>query len=311
MSLPRNALSASPVPAALLAPDDAIRADLRVDYEMGGVAIGDASQGMLVRAWRAWTDGTDVWCAPDDTMSPVTHLVTGSAITEVSLCFDQNMRPVLAFMDGGLCKLNWFDSLAASQVTTSYVGAYSPMVCLDDKREVALTAGWADDLFFYIRSGSIYYRQQRDRYGVEYLLTVIAPDVNRIAKLGMGANLRLQLHLVRAPTIYVDLEADLMFGADTNDEVRPLLAGPVSMGRWCSRVFSDHEQRSFGWARVEAAPYPCTLILLGDGATVARLTVTDAGPMRLPAVRARDLQIQVESTGRIIGVYLGTSPEEV
>lgn len=125
MSLPGNTLSSSPVPSAFVVPDDAQRADLRIDYEMGGAAVGDPSQGLLVQAWRAWSDGIDVWCAPDATLSPVTHLLAGSNITEVSFCFDQNMRPTVAYMDDSGCNLYWYDTLAGATVTTNFPGASS------------------------------------------------------------------------------------------------------------------------------------------------------------------------------------------
>lgn len=311
MSLPGDGLSASAVPASLLAPDSAVRADLRVDYEMGGIAFGDPSLGLLVRPWRAWSDGFEVWCAPDDTMAPITHLVSGSDITEVSLCFDQNMRPCLAYVDGGVCKLYWYDTLISAQTTTPFVDATSPMVCMDDKREIASSSGWNDNLFFYLRSGGLYYRQQRERFTVERLLSVVGAESNRIVRVGMGTNGRLQVQLAAAPTVYVDMETDQMYSADASGSVKPMLAGAVDVGRWRSRVYEDNEQGSFAWARVDAAAYPVTLIVISAEGPVATLTVPSDEPMRLPDVRSREWSVEVAGTARVLSVRLAGSLEEL
>ena len=53
MSLPAGGLSSSVVAADLLEPDNWRRPSLLVDYELGGVALNDPSQGLQVQPWVA------------------------------------------------------------------------------------------------------------------------------------------------------------------------------------------------------------------------------------------------------------------
>ena len=54
------------VPAYFLRPDERAREEngLLVDYEYGGAAIQDPSQGLLVKVWKLWVEGEDVRIAP-------------------------------------------------------------------------------------------------------------------------------------------------------------------------------------------------------------------------------------------------------
>ena len=190
--LPTNAFSSVATPAPFLAPDDRVRDSLLTDYEVGGIALSDPSEGMLYQVWTAWADentGT-VYCAPELGGSPAT-LFTAPGITELSLTFDQNMRACVAFVQAGVTNLWWFDSYAATMVITSFAGAESPMVSLDDKRP--LQTGSSDILFFYLRGGQIFYRQQRDQFGVERYLADAPANAQRIDAVGMNTGGRMQL----------------------------------------------------------------------------------------------------------------------
>jgi hypothetical protein len=119
------------------------------------------------------------------------------APTELSLAFDQNCRPVIAYVEAGTIKLYWFDTQAAAQTTTAFDGlGTSPMLCLDDKRTEAATS--SDVLLAYLRDGYAYYRQQRDRYGIEYTLGRVLGASPRIMGWGMSAANRVQLYAVGA-----------------------------------------------------------------------------------------------------------------
>jgi hypothetical protein len=159
---------------------------------MGGVALNDPSQGMLVKVWTLTLDGDDVVVSAAD-VSPVV-LFTQSGITELSLAFDQNMRPTVAFVAGGQATIWWFDSVEGDQVFTNLPsGSLNPRVTLDDKRAMQIQAGVTDVILAYIRSNNLYFRAQRDRYLIEYLL---AAGVNRtLRKVAMNDKLRLQFEM--------------------------------------------------------------------------------------------------------------------
>jgi len=197
MSIPGNTLSSSPVPAAFFGGRNNIITKTQ-DYEDGGVALQDPSLGLLYQIWSATllnpgTAGSVVMASAPSV--PEFVLYQAPNITEISMSFDQNMLPVLAFVQDGTAKLRWYDSTVESQVVTP-IGAdvFTPKVSLDDKRKIASANN--DVILAYIKNRNLYYRQQRDRYGVEYLL---ATDVaNGLIKIGFGVNLRLQFMLEEA-----------------------------------------------------------------------------------------------------------------
>jgi len=193
VSLPDNTLSEITVEGVLLTPDiDGRSPNKLVDYELGGVALNDASQGIDVKIWRATYSGGSVKFSPSPFVSE-TSVITVAGITELSIAFDQNMRPTVAYRAGGECRLYWYDSLIESPTTTVFnPTALSPFLTMDDKRYSADERN--DILFFYIQDGVLCYRQQRDRFGVERELTTV-PGGYYIKKCGMNNGLRLQLEL--------------------------------------------------------------------------------------------------------------------
>lgn len=196
MALPQNQLSAVPVPAAYLRPDDHARVNPLYDYERGGVALNDASQGINGWDWKAWVEEDDILLARAPYDSPTT-LITAAGTTWISLAFDQNMRPALAYMQAGVCKLYWYDTTIPGPTTTTFANCTSPMLCMDDKRQGA--DPWNDILFVYVRAGSIRYRQQRDRYNTER--TLVAVDPGHIVQVGMAQNLRVQIRYHRESAV--------------------------------------------------------------------------------------------------------------
>ena len=94
-------------------PDDILRPDRTIDYELGGVGIQDVSQGLQVRTWVAELVDDDVIIYPEDNPLDVLNFYTESDITEISLAFDQNMNPAVGFIANGQAKLRWFNTSAS------------------------------------------------------------------------------------------------------------------------------------------------------------------------------------------------------
>ncbi len=184
--LPDNVLSSAPVNAAFSGAR-ALPVTRLVDYEDGGVAIQDPSQGSQYQRWRGRLLGNEIILdAPE--VEPFA-VYSGADITEFSFTFDQNMRPAIAFVQNGVAKLRWFDSQAGQQVITDIgAGVITPRVTLDDKRFTQ--SANSDIILSYVRDGGLYYRQQRDRFTIERLLD--AGPHKGLIKIGMGSNLRLQ-----------------------------------------------------------------------------------------------------------------------
>lgn len=193
MSLPAGGLVVTTVPSGLVAPDSLVRSPLTLDYELGGVAVGDTSQGLSSTTWRARVVGSEarLSAAPYTTE---TVLITVAGITEVSLAFNQSMAPHLAYVSAGVAKLWWFDTAVSAMATMVMASdVRSPFLTLDDKRSIAGASN--DILMFYLKGNSLYYRQQRDRFQTEYLLKAFTITVAGINKVGMSTGIRLHVEI--------------------------------------------------------------------------------------------------------------------
>lgn len=158
-----------------------------IDHEDGPIALSDPSEGLFYQIWTGQIYGGGVFLFSD--LVERQDILSALNITEMSFTFDQNGRPTVAYVQYGIAKIWWYDSTIESYATTEIgSGVLSPKVILDDKRQTQTNS--SDIILGYIKNENLYYRQQRDRFGTEYLL---ATDVvGRLQKIGMGNNLRLQ-----------------------------------------------------------------------------------------------------------------------
>lgn len=184
--MPSGSLSTLPDSGEFLETVNSTLAPL-VDYELGGVALNDPSQGLMFQLWRARYVTGMVYLGPDGGTEQ--ELFTRPNVTELALAFDQNMNPSVAFVQAGSAWLRWFDTVAGDNVFTEIPGAVNPRLTLDDKRSLEVIN--SDIILAYLRGGSLYYRQQRDRYEIEYLLTA-SPPCGGLSKLAMNTQGRLQ-----------------------------------------------------------------------------------------------------------------------
>ena len=186
-----NAISSIPMPEVFLNPDSFNRAPL-LDYEQGGVAINDVSQGMQVINWSCYVaDGlSDVYIKPGDGAQIL--LLTVPGVEELAISFDQLMRPVFAYKIAEQLYLYWFDSVVQQFVTTGFGIGRFPRLSLDDKRTFNVSN--SDVIFAYMRNDGLYYRLQRDRYTVEYTVETGIGNLS-LVNIGMSRNLRMQFEL--------------------------------------------------------------------------------------------------------------------
>lgn len=163
-----------------------------VDFERGGIALLDVSQGLMAKNWRAWLDDKRVMLQADGG-SPI-ELFQDSGITEIALAFDQNMRWSMAYLRYGVLTLRWFDAAVSGHVVSSFGHGSCPRLGMDDKR--AENTPNSDIIFAYLRDNALHYRQQRDRYLIERTLKTGLYPGTRLRSIGMNKNLRLQFELV-------------------------------------------------------------------------------------------------------------------
>ena len=105
MALPEHTLSSQVMMGYYLTPDNR-DPNPHMDFEYGGVALFDPSQGLLNRIWyaRIFIDGVkelnQILIGAEGV--PEVEFFSGENFTEVSLAFDQNMNPFLAFTADGI-----------------------------------------------------------------------------------------------------------------------------------------------------------------------------------------------------------------
>ena len=191
--MPDNVLSTTPVPARFSgARSGAITKT--VDYEDGGIAIQDPSEGLLYQRWRArlFNAGKDdAFVMLDAREVPEFVWLTVPRMTEISFSFDANMQPIVAFVADDQAYLSWYDSALPGYTTTALAAdVETPRVTCDDKRFLGSQSYQRSDVILaYTRGGDLYYRQQRERYTVERLLKT---GVTPLIKIGFNRQLRLQ-----------------------------------------------------------------------------------------------------------------------
>lgn len=193
--IPEQRLSTETIPGSYLYPDDQEITDVQ-DWEMGGIAIQDPSQGLQYQAWvsRYISSTGELSLIPVQEGSP-TVILNKTGIIQHSFSFDQNMRWVLAYtLDSGTVELVWYDSTVEGYVTTPYTnGELYPRLALDDKRKYQVSA--SDVIFAYVKNGGLYFRAQRDRYLIEYPLIQSEFSDLELINMGMHDTLRLQFSL--------------------------------------------------------------------------------------------------------------------
>lgn len=194
--IPNSSLSQITIPGFWIPPDDLENDSLR-DYELGGIDLNDPSFGLRFQVWTLTLMNDDVVISAPTV--PLTVLFTRTGITELSLAFDQNMNPFVAFVENGVAKFWWYDTVVSQQVFSSLpANSITPRTCLDDKRETQTNS--SDIILAYLLNDNLYFRAERDRYSVQYLLKtgVFNPTSGlpaRLKRVGMTDQNRLQFLL--------------------------------------------------------------------------------------------------------------------
>ncbi|OYT14564.1 MAG: hypothetical protein B7C24_17635, partial [Bacteroidetes bacterium 4572_77] len=128
---------------------------LTIDYDDGGIDVQDTSEGLLYQIWtaRISDDKTEILLSADNKAEYT--FVTGVNITEVSLTFDQNMNPCVAYVENEISKFYWYDA-SIPAYDTIIIDGTTPKIFLDDKR--VSQSDNSDILMFYLRNGNLYHR---------------------------------------------------------------------------------------------------------------------------------------------------------
>lgn len=167
-----------------------------VDYENGGPTLGFGSDDVSYQ-WEAISDGTSIMVGRTGVTPVVVETDTG--ITEISLAFDQTMRPHVAYIAGGVAKFRWWNSLASAYETMVLTAARTPRCCTDEKRAEFSAA--RDVVLTYMLGSSLFVRVQRERFQTAHELVpalppgVVLTESTSIISLGRNTANRLQWRL--------------------------------------------------------------------------------------------------------------------
>ena len=225
MSLPNSGIPSSPsIPSAF---EYSLFSEFTVtdteDYELGGVAIQDPSQGYYVKIWRGRISHGARYLLIGSADTPDTMWYDSGGfgrLTEVSLAFDQNMRPILAFVEAGAAKFQWYDTAIEQQVVTTLASdVRNPRVSMDEKRADFGTTN--DVILSYLRGQNLYVRVGRDRYTIEYLIQSDIPEGYSLHKTGMNLGLRFQWEFRKPWDAGTSLDYYLANAADPGTDVTP------------------------------------------------------------------------------------------
>lgn len=157
------------------------RVEPLVDYERGGVAIGDASLGVDYQGWVSSYDGANIRVGPHDGES--TPIIAVPGVVRTALAFDLLMRTHLGYTVGTSSFLYWFDSVAGQMATMEFPGVTDICMTLDERRSVY--SGQADIVVSYSRARRIYTRIQRERFQTEHLLQDADMGGDKLYRFGM------------------------------------------------------------------------------------------------------------------------------
>ncbi len=166
MSVPLHTFTVVPVTAAFLPPLDEPYDPLYM-RATGGIAIGDGSQGREVQFWTVVYGSGGVISVQAELSGTPGYELAVDGVLSVCLAFDSNMAVALSYMkaDGGY--LYFYNGLINDYQTNYYPEATSCRVVVDKTTE--FFNAQSDVIFAYTdTSDELHYRQQRDRYTIEY-----------------------------------------------------------------------------------------------------------------------------------------------
>ncbi|WP_417436415.1 hypothetical protein [Idiomarina abyssalis] len=189
MALPGNKLSIIPVEAPFVVAPDELPSPWE-PVEQGGISLDDNTAGLQYQLWRGVMEDTELVLRGERGGEGRVEL--GPGVSEVSFTFDQNMRPMVAFVQDGLAKYRWYNSLL-EDFEISQLGSWAktPRVSLDDKRR--LQSGASDIILAYIKDRMLFFRMQRDRFDIEY---PTGEPATALVRVGMNTKNRFQFEMV-------------------------------------------------------------------------------------------------------------------
>lgn len=154
-----------------------------LDFELGGVALQDVSSGLNSNQWSCYyLDGGVVL---DDGNGFTKKVLNVGDLKQLCFCFSISMIYYIAYTTDDGCYLYWYDTQTNDYSTLKLPdGTENPQLSLDERRTFNLNN--ADVILSYTNSGRLICRNQRDRFGVEYVLS--EETVGKLVQTGITKN---------------------------------------------------------------------------------------------------------------------------
>lgn len=131
MSIPALTLMPFPMPGDFAYTVRAER-DQLVDFEQGGIALNNGSQGTDVQLWSGiYTGGDFVLSAPS---AAPTSVWSRPGVIRFGFSFDQNMQPVIAYEDAAGAHVRFFGNNGQFDIQDLEAGATNVCISADDNR---------------------------------------------------------------------------------------------------------------------------------------------------------------------------------
>lgn len=194
--IPQGRMSTDLVESYLPPPESLQQVPL-ISFELGPIAVGDTSEGLVYQTWIMTWVANDLIATPQTTGSPVTVLTIPN-LTFLNFTFDQNGRITVTYIDNTSSYLYWFDTSLGMTVTTDLgTDVLTPYIHLDDKRTMQSAVN--DMLLWYLKvdggTHELFMALQRERFLTNYSMATGIVG-SKIHKLGMAGGLRLQFQFV-------------------------------------------------------------------------------------------------------------------
>lgn|SRR6185312_1154908 len=200
MFSPNTLSNPTPIYNPYLTPDN-LPITNTTDWTLGGIGLQNPSQGLQAQNWYLEIRPNGLqgdFYISTSTIAPI-YLFSRTNVTWGRLAFDQNMFPIISYVDVNGAGYYWYDPTSHSFafVTMSSTVTF-PCVTMDDKRSIPTRVGSNDVILAYLNNNNLCYRQQRDRYGTEYvLLTSVSNYIPNpsLWRIGMNSGSRLQFEV--------------------------------------------------------------------------------------------------------------------
>lgn len=193
MALPLGIITPEPVYAPFLAPLQDWEYDPFQEMVIGGTAIGDGAAGREVQNWVISYASGVIEVSPENG-APQFSLAVEDVLT-VSLGFDSNMAVAIAYQTAAGANFYYFSAILNAYTTLTVAGATSCRSSVDDPR--LFDSGASDVIFAYVLDEVLYYRQQRDRYTIQYTVGPAAGQT--LIKMSFTTLNRMQFELQALP----------------------------------------------------------------------------------------------------------------